>query len=330
MVAGGPYDAAALELDLGSHTFSGTRSLPNTYDAAFGVLASDSRNLYMSVYNSNSVRQIDTRYSQLRSSANSGGAGPAHLAVSPDGRELAVANYGSGHVTIFNLNADGSINRQTNNYRPEGEKAHWMGWHKQSGYLYTVILEAGKIFGFRPNGNGEYSQPFLALDLGTQVNPRHMDFHPALPKAYVLNERAGTLAWARINNDGTMTMEGSLSTLPDGFNNQNQTAHIQVAKNGRTLYTSNRGHDSIAVFHLDDNGVPQRIQIISSEGQIPRTFKLFDDQGLLIAANQQSSDLALFSVLPDGRLEFTGVKTYVEKPTFIDGTVELRLGDTSN
>jgi 3-carboxymuconate cyclase len=329
LIAGGRYDLAAVEIDLTTHAFGRVRNLAGTGAGAFGVLAPDQRNLYFTFY-SGSVQQLDSLSARVESSANSGGTGAAHVAVSPSGRELAVANYDSGHVAIYALNGDGTINRQINLYRPAGNKAHWIGWSRRSGYLYTVVLEIGRVFGFRPDGAGGYAAPFTALDLGTQVNPRHMDFHPTLAKVYVLNEKAGTLTYARMEDDGTLTEEGSVSTLPDGFTAYNQTAHIQVAADGRTLYTSNRGHNSVAVFQLNDQGIPQRIQLIGSEGDIPRTFKLFDAHRLLVVANQGSSELSLFAVLPDGRLEFTGEKAYVDTPVFVDGTTGLRFGEGLN
>lgn len=282
LIAGGRYDLAAVEIDLTTRAFGRVRNLAGTGAGAFGVLAPDQRNLYFTFY-SGSVQQLDSLSARVESSANSGGTGAAHVAVSPSGGELAVANYDSGHVAIYALNGDGTINRQINLYRPAGNKAHWVGWSRRSGYLYTVVLEIGRVFGY-----------------------------------------------ARMEDDGTLTEEGSVSTLPDGFTAYNQTAHIQVAADGRTLYTSNRGHNSIAVFQLNDQGIPQRIQLIGSEGDIPRTFKLFDAHRLLVVANQGSSELSLFAVLPDGRLEFTGEKAYVDTPVFIDGTTDLRFGEELN
>jgi 6-phosphogluconolactonase len=251
------------------------------------------------------------------------------MALHPDGRTLAVANYGSGHVGIFTLDAQGRIQGQSQNFKPvtSGDtRAHWVGWNRQNGKLYEVDLGAGKIFAFNPNNQGRYDAPFVAMSFASNVKPRHMDFHPSLPMAYVLNEAANTLVSARVNSDGTLSADTTLSTLPSGFNGSNTTAHIQVAKNGRHVYTSNRGHNSIAVFSLDAQGKPSLQQIISVEGRTPRTFKLFDEHRLLVSANQDSSELALFSVADNGQLSFTGQKVSVVTPVFIEGSTLLRFG----
>ena len=92
-----------------------------------------------------------------------------------------------------------------------------------------------------------------------------------------------------------------------------------MAQDGRHLYTSNRGHDSIAVVAISSQGVASVQQIISSQGATPRGFKLFDDARLLVVANQDSNNVALFKVAVDGSLSFTGNTLDVTAPSFVEG-----------
>ena len=119
--------------------------------------------------------------------------------------------------------------------------------------------------------------------------------------------------------DGTLTPLASYSTLPEDFQGDSTTAEVRVSPNGKHVYISNRGHDSIAAFRLDrDTGTLEQIQIISTGGKTPRNFALDPAGRMLVVGNQQSDNMAGFHVDQDsGKLSPTGTFTTIPAPTYI-------------
>jgi 6-phosphogluconolactonase len=171
---------------------------------------------------------------------------------------------------------------------------------------YRLDLPHGKL---TPNE----SQPFLTLPPGS--GPRHFAFHPNGRHLYVINELSNTiLAWD-YDGDGGFTVIQRLSTLPQGFTGTSYCAEIVVSPSGATLYGSNRGHDSIAIFDIDANsGLLSFKACESTRGKNPRNFALDPDGKLLFVANQNSNETVIFRIDPlTGDLAPTG-KT-IESPS---------------
>ena len=145
-----------------------------------------------------------------------------------------------------------------------------------------------------------------------------MVFHPTKPLVYVFNELSNDVILAQRNADGTLESLQSLTTLPQDFSGASQGAHIAINTAGSRLYLSNRGHDSIAVFALGENGEMQSLQNVPTEGHWPRFFLLLDEQQLLIVANQRSDNLVAFAIDDQGLLTQVGepVQRFPSPPTW--------------
>ena len=152
------------------------------------------------------------------------------------------------------------------------------------------------------------------------ISPRHSVFHPRLPFVFTINERASTVSAHQFDSStGDLEHIESVATIPANFTERNTTADIRLHPNGRFVYGSNRGHDSIAIYQLNEmTGELTTVGITSTQGSTPRGFN-FDPTGeFIFVANQGSNEIVTFAVDPDsGMLSATGARADVPKPACI-------------
>jgi 6-phosphogluconolactonase (cycloisomerase 2 family) len=280
-----------------------------TYATAFSIDATTDR---LSVLN-----QQDT-----------GGRNPVHLAVDPSNRFLVVSNYSSGSVAVLPINADGSLAPLSDlvelQGRPgphpteqKGPHPHHNPFDRRGRFFLVPDKGLDKVFVFRLDTvNGKLMEGdagHVATRPG--AGPRHVDFHPSLPCAYVINELDSTLAAYRYDSEhGELSPLQVLSTLPAGSSGSNTTSEIAVSPSGRFLYGSNRGHDSIAIFAIDQtSGRLTPVGWEPTQGGTPRYFGLDPSGTLLYACNQDSDTIVTFRVdaatgtlTPSGQVVKTG------------------------
>ncbi len=252
-----------------------------------------------------------------RGTAPTEGADPCYLALDRASGCLAVANYSSGSVAFHRLDprtgipATPTLFRHVgagpNHDRQEAAHAHWVGFSPDRRWLHAIDLGADTIFAYRFDPQARtLAPPVVAWRAPAGAGPRHMVRHPVQPRAYVVCELSNTLTALDVKPDETFATRQSVSTLPAGFAGLSQAAHIAIDRAGRRIYVSNRGHDSIAVFALDAEGMPTLLQHIASGGTWPRFFLLLEGEHRLVVANERSGTLAVFRVGGDGRLVATG------------------------
>ena len=163
-------------------------------------------------------------------------------------------------------------------------------------------------------------QPELSVSLEPGAGPRHFDFHPNHKFAYVINELNSTItSLSYESNSGALTPINTISTVPESFSGINSTADIHVLQNGKFLYGSNRGHNSIFLAKIDQStGSIEGINTFSTKGEIPRNFALTPDDDFLFAANQDSHSIIVYSVdKTTGNLTQTGEMINTPKPICI-------------
>ncbi len=231
-----------------------------------------------------SAFRIDPRNGKLifLNTVSSKGAGPCHLLVDKTGKNLLVANYGSGSVASL----------------------------PDQALVYRFNAAKGSL---TPN-----DPPFAKLNPG--AGPRHFAFDPKEKHAYVINEIQSTVtAFSYDRGRGAFQELQTVSTLPKDFSGQNSTAEIAVDRKGKFLYGSNRGHNSIAVFAIDPGkGTLTPVEQTPTEGKVPRNFAIDPTGAYLFAANQNSGDVVLFRIDSNtGRLTPTGEKMEVSSPVCV-------------
>jgi 6-phosphogluconolactonase len=176
--------------------------------------------------------------------------------------------------------------------------------------IYQLDLVSGKLV---PN-----DPPWVAFTPG--AGPRHLAFHPLLQHAYVVNELDSTVTVLAYDPEtGSLRPVQSLSTLPDSFDGPNTCADVHVEPGGRFLYGSNRGHDSIAIFAIDQRtGELDPIGHQSTLGETPRNFAIDPSGALLLAANQDTDSIVSFHLDSEtGGLTPTGQVTQVSMPVCV-------------
>ena len=278
----------------------------------------------------------------FRVSANSGaltklnevssrGGWPCHLSVDASGRMLIVANYKGGNVASFPINEDGTLAEATSFFQHEGSSVHErqdqphahsadFSADNRFAFFSDLGLDQVKIYQADPEAAAlaPHEPPSVGVEAGS--GPRHFAFHPSGLSAYGINELASTVTAYDYDADaGALSPAQTVSTLPEGFEGENYTAEIQVHPSGRFVYASNRGHDSIAVFAIDQSTghlTPQ--EQVSTNGEWPRNFAFSPDGRHLLVANQNSDNIAVFSL--DGE---TGAPTPTGTDFSIDAPVCL-------
>jgi len=260
---------------------------------------------------------------------DAGGGGSCHLVVDKTGKMLFVANYGSGNVASFAIKPDGSIGERTgfNQHsgssvdpaRQKGPHAHAVVLSPDNRFLFVPDLGMDQIKIYRVDAA---KGTFTANDPGyatvkAGLGPRHFTFGRGAKFAYALCEMGSSVAVFSYNPvKGSLTPVQTISNLPDGFTGIDNSAEIEMDRSGRFLYASNRGNDSITVFAVDPaKGTLTKVQVVPTQGNIPRNFALDPTGKYLIAANQKSNSLVVLSVDPqDGKLKAAGQMLDVPSP----------------
>jgi 6-phosphogluconolactonase len=264
--------------------------------------------------NAVSAFAIDDKTGKLKplNQVPSGGNGPCHLAVDPSGHWLAVANYGSGHMAIVPIHADGRLGEaiqvehhegtSVDRARQNGPHAHCVLFSPDHRYLLLADLGLDKIFVYKfdaASGHITANEPsFGSVAPGAGV--RHLAFHPNGKVLYSINEMAKTVtAFHWDGAKGTLEAFQSIATVPEGAKG-GSTAEIAVNRAGTRVYGSNRGDDSIALFAVDpERQTLSAIDRTPTLGKTPRHFTLDPTGKFLLAANQDTDDIAVFSVHPN-------------------------------
>ena len=260
------------------------------------------------------------------------GALPCHLVVDAAGKNVLLANYIGGSVSVLPILDGGKLGRATsvrqhqgssvNPSRQTGPHAHSINLDRANRFAVTADLGLDKVLVYRFEGaTGKLTPndpPSVSLKAG--AGPRHFAFHPSKPYAYVINELDSTVTtFTYDSNLGVLESIQTLSTLPERFEGVSHTAEVQVHPSGRFAYGSNRGHDSIAMFKVDDaTGKLTSIGHEPTGGKTPRNFGIDPSGRYLIAANQDSDTLVVFRIDPAaGRLQSTGIVIDVPAPVCV-------------
>lgn len=241
--------------------------------------------------------------------SETGGAGAAHIELDARGKLALAANYGGGSVAAFRIGLDGRFSERTDlaehlgssvlSPRQDQPHPHSARISADERFAYAPDLGTDEIFIYQIDHQNAKLVPTLdpvaKVDEGS--GPRHFDFHPTLPVAYVINEIVSNVTvFRRDLNSGALTALQTISTLPKDASAKNSTAEIRVHPGGKFVYGSNRGHDSIAVFAVDEKGFLKLVETEPSRGNTPRHFAIAPGGKWLIAANQGSDSLAVFAI----------------------------------
>ncbi len=270
---------------------------------------------------------------RLLNQVASGGEGPCHVAVDRTGRWVLVANYGGGSVALLPVKPDGQLGEpaalvqhegaSVHPQRQRGPHAHGVTLSPDQRFVFVPDLGLDKVMAYRFDAAAGTLRPaelpYAALPPG--AGPRHFTFHPNGQFAFAINELNSTVtAFAYDAAHGALSQLKSVSTLPRGFAGESTTAEIEVHPNGRFLYASNRGHDSLAIFEVTPRtGALRSLDQVPTGGRTPRNFALDPSGRWLWAANQGSDNVILFRVdSQTGGLTASGTVLEVGSPVCVE------------
>ncbi|MGM0167415.1 6-phosphogluconolactonase [Enterococcus sp. AZ135] len=253
------------------------------------------------------------------------GASPCYVAVDEVRQLVYGANYHKGELNTYKIKPDGSLEAAAALFHKEPTGPHKNQDKAHTHYtdltpdqrLAVCDLGTDRLYTYDVSETGEVDEVAVYVaEPGT--GPRHLVFHPSGDIAYLFGEldiSVSVLAYDK--TDGSFTQKQKVSTLPKEFDGENGGAAIRVSNDGRFLYASNRGHNSIAVFAIAEDGLSiELIQNISTEGDFPRDFALSPDNKYVVAANQNSDNLTLYR-----RDNENGLLTMIQKDVFAPETV---------
>lgn len=254
----------------------------------------------------------------------------SHIQIDHQHKYLAVSGYHGGNIGLVQIAEDGTVAGLIDEQQHTGhgadpvrqDRPHPHSVQFSPDNRFALVADLGldliRIYELdQEQGKLVYRSEAV---MKPASGPRHLAFHPNGKWLYSINEVGSTItALAFDAEQGSLTELETLSSLPADFAGENTTAEVAVSQDGRFLYGSNRGHDSIVQFSIDPaSGRLSLVQFVSSEGGHPRHFTITPDGEHLLAANRDSNNLALFRIDRDsGKLTFTGHTTEVSKPVCV-------------
>lgn len=225
---------------------------------------------------------------------------PCYVSTDRQGKFLLSAYYGAGKVAIHPIDEDGTVGTPPIEWLSTAEKAHWIQTDPSNKFAFVPHpVGANFIFQFKFDENTGHLTPNDPPKLISEegAGPRHLCFHPIKNVVYSSNEQGcSVIAYHFDPSPGTLTAFQTISTLPKDYEGQNTCAQIHMTPNGKFLYVSNRGHDSIAGFSIDEtSGQLASIGQYPSE-KTPRAFNIDPTGNFLFAAGQTSGWLASYRI----------------------------------
>ncbi len=260
------------------------------------------------------------------------GGGPlAHVNVDSSGRVAVVISYHGSEVASFPILADGRLGPRAsllthtgalgpNAKRQEKPHPHSLTFSPDNRFVYVCDLGLDRIFQYKVDPATATLTRVGETPAAPGAGPRHSKFSPDGKFFYVINELNCTVtAYAVDTATGTLSTLQSLSTLPAGFSGESICAEIRLSADGRFVYGSNRGHDSLAVFARDAaTGRITLVEIVPCGGKHPRNFNLTPDGRWLLCANRDTNNVVVFRVDPaTGRLTPNGAEAKAPQPVCV-------------
>lgn len=246
------------------------------------------------------------------------GDAPCDLEVDPSGRMLVVANYTSGDTTAYTINEDGSLSEPTAFIEHEGSgphdrqkspHAHSVDWTADGQYVLVSDLGKDRVIVYEADVENGTLTPSSEGVAPAGSGPRHFAFSDDEKFGFSLGELSSTITTLSFT-DGKLEAHGTVTTLPEGYEDSTTTAEIMLHPSGKFVYASNRGHDSLAAFAVDGaTGALTPIGIYKSGGETPRGFAIDPTGAYIVAAHQKSDNVVVHSIDQEtGALTPTGAE----------------------
>ena len=261
------------------------------------------------------------------------GTAACYLDVDATGKTVLIANYSTGSIASLPVHSDGALGAAAtfvqhkgsgvDKTRQDGPHAHCIVVSPDNRFVLSADLGLDQILCYRLDAATSTlvpsAQPFVRTPPG--AGPRHLTFHPDGKHVYVINELSNSVTLFDFRPDsGILTEQQTIATLPSDFSGTSYCADLKITPNGRFLYGTNRGHDSIAAYRLDENGRLTLLSIESSLGKGPQNLVITPDGKHLLCANMPGNNLVVFQINMD-----TGKLTKAAEPVSIPSPSCIRI-----
>lgn len=300
-------------LDVATGKLSEPELVAEMTSPSFLVVSPDRKNLYAVGEEGKKTVvafAIEPKTGKLKelNSQPSGGSGPCHITIDRTGKTVLVANYGSGSCASLPVLAEGKLGEPASIHQHKGSSVdprqktpHAHSINVDPGNKFAVCADLGLdqllVYKLDP-ATGKTTPndpPFATVAPGS--GPRHFAFHPTKPLAFVINEMKCTLNSLKFDGTkGTFAIIDTANTLPRDVGKGDSTAEVVVHPNGKWVYGSNRGHNSIAAFECSDEG---KLKLIGHKGdgiKTPRNFNVDPTGKWLLVANQDGASVISFEI----------------------------------
>ena len=243
------------------------------------------------------------------------GTSPAYVCVDDSERNVLMVNYvvgeARGNIRVYPIDGDGMIGEHSehieidddtgpNAERQDVSHPHMIVTTPDNRFAVVPDLGTDKVYLYALDADAGALSLSQTLDLPPGAGPRHVAFHPSLPRMYVINELDSTMATFAWDEDDNWTRLSVESTMPRYYvqpaGRPNTCADVHVHPNGKFLYGSNRGHDSIVIYALDDDGLPRLLAYEATRGAWPRAFMIDPRGEVLVVGNRHTDSAAIFSI----------------------------------
>ncbi|SEN97868.1 lactonase family protein [Paenibacillus sp. OV219] len=252
-----------------------------------------------------------------------------HITLDPSHQFAMTASYHGGMLSLSPILEDGSIGQTIDVHKHEGSSVHPAQTQARAHSVivdnagkYAVVSDLGldTLFVYELDVPNQRLQLHNKTTIAPGSGPRHFVFHPSLPFGYGINELNSTITvYAYDADQGQLSVVQTISTLPESFVGDSATADIHLSPDGKFLYGSNRGHDSLAVYRVDSaDGRIEPIEYAPTLGGHPRNFGISPDGHFVLVANRDGNNIVTFSRdAESGKLQPTGSELHVSKPVCI-------------
>lgn len=300
-----------VEAEVGSPTYL---SSSNDASLLYAVLKEDSDHGGVIA-----LKQTDEGSYATADVSTSEGAPPCYVAYDEKNGFVYAANYHKGQVSVYKTDERGSLeltdtvqhSGKSVHENQKGPHAHYFDLTPDEKYLIACDLGTDEVLTYEVNEEGKLSE-VDRISVAPGTGPRHIVFHPNGKYAYVFGELSSdVLAFEYDKETGTLNELQTISSIPEEHTEFNGGAAIRISSDGKYIYASNRGHDSIVVYAVQEDGTLELVEYTPTEGETPRDFNLDPSEKFVVVGHQDTDNLTLFE-----RNEETGQLTLVQKDVY--------------
>ena len=263
------------------------------------------------------IDRATAKLKQLNTQPTKGG-GPCFVSIDPTGVTVLVANYGGGSIASYGVKVDGTLTEPVSFIQHEGSSVN--AARQKAPHAHSINIDAprkkaivadlglDKVLFYDLDVAGHKLGPaHVDVSMPPGSGPRHFAMHPNRKTGYVISEMLMTMSTLDLTANPPKILQ-TVSTLPAGekMDPKYSTAEVVVHPNGKTVYGSNRGHNTIARFDVLKDGTLKFVETVSSNGKTPRNFAIAPGGKFLVAANQDSGNVVVYSIGANGKLTPTG------------------------